>query len=386
MKADIRDIQALSRLSLLDVRAYLESQGWNSVGRYGSAATIYRKMTDAGDGELLLPMGEQFADYPQRMRDVVVALSAVENRSQLEVFHDLIKSGFDVLRVRAPQADDAGTIELEDGVTLYDRARDLVSAAANAAVRPKRAFRGPSYDSVRDYLQSLRLGQTEVGSYVLTVLSPVPPALQGRQSELFPELGVGDEPFARTVTRTLDNALHATKLAVAEATATGKLEPFELAVGAGVSANLCEAIARMAMLDQGVKISLSWSRVRPVPRNIVTHVFTPENARVLAEAAVAFKESEPQSDVVIEGIVVGLHREPENFDGRAKIRGFIEGKLRTVTVEFLYGDYKKVLDAHNAKSLVRVDGELVKKGVVTTLQNPRNLEIFDPDDAEDLLR
>lgn len=381
MRVEIRDKAALSTLSLIDVRAYLTSQGWRQAGRYGDVATIHESRTR--DFEILLPLHEQLGDYSRRMADVVAILAESEGRSQLGVFNDLIKSGFDIVRFRAPEAGESGTIPLEHGVLLYDHAFDLVAAASNAAIKPKRAYRGAKFDQTTEYLQQLRLGQTEIGSYVLTVLSPVQPSLESNEPGLFPDLDLGEEPFPRAVTRTLDRALRAAKGAVSEATATGRLDPFEAAVGVGVSANLCDAIARLAEQESGVDVSISWSRVRRPPGPSATYIFTQDNARVLSEAAQAFREREPISDTTIEGFVVGLHREHDEFDGKAKIRGFVGNRVRTLTAQFLLPDYRKVVHAHDEKLRVRVDGDLVRRGPLQFLENARNLVVFD-DDSDDV--
>lgn len=383
MKVEIKDREALARLSLVDVRSYLASQGWAAEGRYGDVATVFRKTDLTGRAyEILLPLKQEFRDYADRMADIAAILSDVENRPQLAVYADLIKSGFDVVRFRALDADVAGTIALENGVALYDHARDLVAAAANAAIKPKRAYRGNSSERAKDYLNSLRLGQTEIGSYVLTVLSPVPPSLESDQLPLLPELGVGDDPFPRQVVRKLAQALHATKRAAVEAAATGKMEPFEEVVEAGVSANLCEAIARLVDKGNGVDISVSWSRVRAAPELTSTHSFNRDNARVLSEAAVTFRDREPQADATVEGFVVGLHREQNEFDGKAKIRGFVDGSVRTLTAQFILPDYRKVVEAHEKKLRVRVDGDIVKRGQFHYIENARNLMVMDEDESD----
>ena len=383
MKVEIQDRDALARLSLLDVRAYLDSQGWSAAGRYGTVATIYEARDSAGKNfELLLPMKESLADYAARMGDIVGTLADVEGRDEIAVFHDLVKAGFDVVRFRAPNADDAGTIALQSGVALYDHARDVIAAAANAAVKPKRAYRGNSSGKAKEYLDTLRLGQTEVGSYVMTVLSPVQPTLSSDQTSLFPEIDVGDEPFSRAVTLTLVRSLRAAKVAVNEAVATGRLDPFEAAIDSGVSSNLCEAIARLAQQGTGVDISLTWSRVRRGPEAKASYSFTEDNARVLSEAATAFRESEPQTDITIEGFVIALDRKPEEFDGKAKIRGFVDGRVKTISAEFLFADYKKVVGAFDRKLRVRVDGDLVKKGPWQVLGNARNLVVVDEDETD----
>src|SRR3974390_1992809 len=111
MKVEIRDKQALSRLSLVDIRGYLTSSGWTYEGRYGDVASIFVTTDTSGRRhELLLPMREDFRDFADRISDIIFTISMVENREQLSVFYDLIKSGFDVLRFRASLSDDIGTI------------------------------------------------------------------------------------------------------------------------------------------------------------------------------------------------------------------------------------------------------------------------------------
>jgi hypothetical protein len=90
MRVQTRDRDALSRLSFVDVRAYLASRGWIVKGRYGSVATIHSMTTaDGREIELLLPSREGLGDYAARMGDVVEVLSEVEGRDQLSVFTDL---------------------------------------------------------------------------------------------------------------------------------------------------------------------------------------------------------------------------------------------------------------------------------------------------------
>jgi hypothetical protein len=92
MRVQIRDRDALSRLSLVDVRAHLASRDWNVKGPYGSVGTIYAMATaDGREVELLLPNREELADYAARMGDVVEVLSEVEGRDQLSVYSDLAR-------------------------------------------------------------------------------------------------------------------------------------------------------------------------------------------------------------------------------------------------------------------------------------------------------
>ena len=119
-------------------------------------------------------------------------LETVEDRSQLDILRDLYNSGFDVVRLAAlsPNSED-GTVRIEDGVQLFERARDILLAAACATVRPQPVFHSRKPQQATEYMRKARLGQTEHGSYVLTLLSPVAPQLSVHsESDLFLLRGV----------------------------------------------------------------------------------------------------------------------------------------------------------------------------------------------------
>ena len=104
---------------------------------------------------------------------------------------------------------------------------------------------------------------------------------------------------------------------------------------------------------------------------------------MLSEAASKIRDREPQLDTTIEGFVVALRREHDDFDGKATIRGFVNGKVRTLTAEFLHPDYIKILRAHDHKLRVRLDGDLIKRGVMQVLDNARNLIVLEDGDTSE---
>ena len=54
------------------------------------------------------------------------------------------------------------------------------------------------------------------------------------------------------------------------------VDRFDEAVARGVSANLCDAIARLAEAARGIEIGLTWARSRPASRRRETFRFSPE--------------------------------------------------------------------------------------------------------------
>lgn len=383
MKVRIEDKSALKALSWVDLKAYLDGAGWRRVSQLAEKAAVYEKADDAGRGwEILAPLRDDVADYAARMADAVATLARVEDRDEQAVFADLTVAGSDVVRLRAPHADEEGTIALIDGVVLHQEAENLMLAAACAAREPRRSYHARKIAEARDYLDTVRLGQTERGSYVVTIHSPVAPVLR-KAAQDAPRLDIEDEPFPRAVTLKLADALQSARDAVGRAIDAGDFGAFEEVVPRGVNANLCEALAKLAQHGSGLDVSIAWARVRPTAGPERHYHFSVETARVLKEAAVEFRKREPKLDETVEGFVIHLDRPPEAFDGHAALRVLLDGTPRRVRVAFEPDEYTMVLKAHGERVPVSLDGDIYQSGQRWELRNPRNLRLLrEPDEPD----
>src|SRR5439155_24544675 len=96
--------------------------------------------------------------------------------SASEVLSDLAMPPADVLRLQMESREaEGGTLPLDEGLRLLEGGRDLLLAAACSAHQPQAYFLRQSYAPAQDFLRSCRVGQTERGSFVATILAPVTP-------------------------------------------------------------------------------------------------------------------------------------------------------------------------------------------------------------------
>jgi len=89
---------------------------------------------------------------------------------------------------------------------LIEGGRQLLAAAACSVHSPQPS----THDSLprrRPVLDSCRLGQTERGSFVATIITPVPPRLTSRLRSRMEESQESSEPFPRRVTTRLMKGL-----------------------------------------------------------------------------------------------------------------------------------------------------------------------------------
>lgn len=371
MKASVRDKEILAAIAPLELVAYLRSTGWCQVKEKPDCWAAWVRDEDF---EVVVPLARDLGDFVLRMADALRTLEAVEDRSQLEILNDLRTASADILRFRFTDAEVSdGTIRIEEGAQIVQQARELMMAGACATLQRRAVFQTRKPTQAVEYLKKVRLGQTERGSYLVTVISPVAIGLEGG---LLFEV---EEPYARRVTTTLSRALAAAKRAAGSAVTTGRVDEFLASVNEGVSANLCAAIQGLASggeTDRGVEISFSWSRSRPIGPEVPNRVaFPPDIMPVLEEAARLFRETAARDEFELRGPVVKLERDEGAPTGRVTIQGIIDEHFRKVFMELNEVEYHKAVQAHDNQQTVFCIGSLVREGRAFSLKNPHGLEI-----------
>ena len=383
MNVKVTDAAALCALKPLEVVSYLRSNGWRKDGeQQGNRSRWLRADRDGEEFEITVPLNHQFRDFAARMGDVLQVLAACEGRSQLQILRDLQVMGADVIRLRLVDAELAhATVPLDEGAIFIERARDLMLAVACAAVNPRAYYPSRKPAQAIDYIRKARLGQTEPGSFVVTILSPVPPSLADPNGQLI----ALEEPYERQVTQTLAVALNAVRQAAEDAATSGQVDSFVQAVSRGVSANLCDALAGMGSFSEGnrvVEVQFSWSRNRPLVRGAEVPnriLFDSDAFPLIRQAAVYLKESTPREEFEIRGLVVKLDRPEATALGKVTIHGLIDDQPRKVVVELRDPDYHKAVTAHDQGRLVRCSGVLVREGRAFWLYDPYGFAVEEDD-------
>jgi hypothetical protein len=377
------DRNVIGSLNPRAVVGYLRATGWEKKSEYGDNAAVFWARFNEVDSELLVPVASNSRDFRKIMEVMIEDLVGIEDRSYFDIIADLSMAAYDVIRIRSQDSDDIGSVQLRTGIELHEHARDLVLSAANVAAseKPRAVWLGRRSDAVKDYADSLRLAQSQRGSFIISLLSPwefISPS-EREQSNLF-----FADPFGRRATRALARALAAVGTALRRTATEGVQAPFEAAVSAGVSANLCQALAQLAREGDGTDVSIRWSLTKPDEGEPLLKL-SREDSASLVEAVQRLSEYEPIPDVLIEGIIVDLKEEPSAFDGVTTIEAFVDGKPRRVTVEFAKDDVKTrdaLIDAFKHHSRISVVGEVIREGRRLKLKSPRGLAVLSPSEVD----
>ena len=382
MKVLIRDKATLDSISSPALKAYLLAQGWNIQETITDKAVILAKT--GTDKQLLLPIRENLGDYGLRVSELLNTLADFEDRSQLSLLNDINRASFDVIRVRMSESIENDSMPLSTVGDICNEMRKMLLAAARSARESKTVYGHKKFPdaSNSNYVEKIRMGQTEHGSFVFTFLSPITPKSENISKDLAGEIPEPD-PFERVATETLLKGIIATKNATS-ALSKGKI-PIEDPVQDGVSANLCNAISKITEKAKTTEFSMTWAKTRPVTNfhapNAVS--FNRDEAKIIADWADTFRKPESYSDSEtisrerITGWVYQLQqKDRQDEEGTIHITTTIEGQPKKLKVRLSEQDYAKAVQAHGGRNLISIEADVSRTENKLELKNPGDLKIL----------
>ena len=377
MRVSIRDAGALRGVSPSALSAYAGAAGWKKQEPYGDHSDVYVRR---GAPEIVIPRTAHLGDYADVVSRLIEIFAEAAETDTLSLYRDLITADRDVVRVRAAPEGADGSVTLDDGVSLITGARDMMLAAARSLREPRPLYHARPNREARDYMSQVRLGQTEQGSYVVTLLTPVvpPPTRQAAPSDS----AADDPPVERRVTRRLIEALTATRQAT-ERTSAGDADAFPKTVKRGASANLCDAVAMLIEPFGGIDVGLTWARTYPVETAMETVRFGASDAPILRDAAQRFRKRKPRSNVSLIGRIQRLMRDDQETNGTVTMQTCVEERVVSVTAVLDQPSYDRAIQAHGSGAAVVMTGDLERFGSRWRLRDPYITDVISDEEDED---
>jgi len=365
----------------LDIAGYLAANGWLQVRNRPGIAQYWTK---GEQYEVLLPVERRMDGFESLMAELLKTLEIAENVDQFALADRIRDGSADTVRVVLDSDDTAdGTVEVTSASVLVSSARSMLAASAATTVQPRAYYARRRHRQVNDYMRRVRMAPLSSGSFVLRLLSPVPPVPRAGQLHTG-AIGVNvDDPFSRRVVATLSDGLSAANTA-AEVMYAGIDYENQLTalVMQGLSANLCEAIANTAEAvgDGRLTVGISWSWRRPeITDRPVSFVYNSDRIEAIKEAGRLLKGFAPREEFELLGTIVKLERGPTDLTGRVFVRAFFDESFKSVAITLTDEVYGTAVQAHESRALVACLGELSRDGRQYELRNPRSFRVVDID-------
>ncbi|GHG20617.1 hypothetical protein ACFFSH_11700 [Streptomyces filamentosus] len=348
--------------------ALLARHGWR---RRGGAAGRYGRWTPPGGGpgsggtSLLVPDSLAFPDSEELIGEALTALARSATPAAREVLTGLAVPSDEIRWWREVPPGPAGTVPWPVQEQLRSAARRILLAGA-LAVRGRAGYHGSRHRAAALAALEPVVVATDPGGRALTAFLPLPPG--------------------RPVAVRLHHALHAAREAVDYQRATGGMDAFDSAVGAGVSRELTEALVALVRGTEGVRIALAWAPAAGTPEGCAARPepveFSPGDLPALREASARYLTGEPSLPVRITGAVVRLRRSGPRGEGTVKLRVLGGAEVGHVRVVLDEEAYRTAGHAHLVGLPIRVAGRLESRGGFRRLTDPSGVVPVQVDEAE----
>lgn len=358
-------------VSISQVESYLQKKKWFCENRLRSIASIWHHEEDF-NAEVLLPISAELKDYSDRMRDALDAIASHENRMAADIVSDILNLFSSIITVRVIGRDTKdGTIPIGDGVLLISKTKEMLVSAAMAMFSKRKQFSGKPPKDAATYIDSLLLGQTEVGSYVVNVLVP-------QQTASVQDSVEGAEPV-EGVALSLAHGLEALDKAKGRYVETGDVTAFDTAVQVGASANLCDALMGFSGEEQKRDFEIRISGAAGPWFDGETKIFTfePNDVEILKIASKYYKDDYVLRNQRIIGFVRKLHRDKGSDIGKVSVEATINESLRSVQIELDAKEYHDAVTAHDKQLWIECLGDVYIKGRTTKLLNHSGFQILE---------
>lgn len=347
---------------------YAVAHGWTKTVSLGEYADLYESEIHPN---IVVPKTHSVTDYDLILGQLIDAFARANGVDGARVLDDLMLYRWDIVRYRA-RGSERRFVEYADGRRLVDGVHSIMTATACSLIEESGVYTDAQRRQAGRMLRGMKLDQSEYGSYVIKLLMPVdrPRLFDGSSN------GGVRVPEGRRITRRLESALASIRSAVD----LGASESFVEGIQAGVSADLCRALAKAIEPYDVVDIRLDWAGEFRRASEHEVFSFTNDESASLSDAAVVLQEKTADLRAVdrFPGYVRQLNRPKDSFAGTGTVilETFVDGNLVSIKCELSGPDYGLAMQAHREKVNVLMRGRLRREGRQRTLKDCTIEQVF----------
>ncbi len=384
MILSLYDNELLDKILPFHCEAYLKHNDWSKLGirkdSQGPVESAWEKSINDKAYRIFVPLDTELSDYKFSIVFLIEKLKKLEERNYESIICDLLNANTDTFRVIVYKDQPEVNLSFKKADTLLEAVYEMFASASQAVYemfahrKPKSVYSFKKPLEVENFLNALKLGHTERGSFIITIHGP---ALSPRINTLF-EDNFEDESFERSSMIKIPGLINlAQKLSIDPSVAN-----INEAVNDGLSANFCEALANATdVIDKGIHFNFSWASIRPPLSNWIeknNFYVRSDESKTIREIGKNLKVKYPEYDVEVKGHIIKLDRDKDAETGKITVLDENVNPHRKVIVELNKDDYKKSTDAHRDCKAITIQGDIEKKSSkLIMLNNSSNFKIVE---------
>lgn len=324
--------------------------------------------------QIIIPMNNELYDFNLAMYEAIKTLAEVEKKDIEQFIYFLYNPNVDIIKIRM-QNDETknGSIPINIGFSFYENIKNLIISTLEDIIEPKKNHRGKKSLKVHKILSNYELGQTEIGSYVVSIILKF-------EDDMTPEnklLDLNDmykDSFTRQLTCKLMKNINHIKQSIDD----DKLDNLiSYSNENNISINFYEALNGLNLKNKNVNVEFQtqWSpfvhsNKYEKDKIKLSHYYYSYIEKVIKE----LKKDEDE-EVTITGFVTKLGAAPEL---RKRNLGNVtisyadiddDNKYKQITIKVSPNDYNLAIDAHK-------NGKIVE-AIVLKRENSNSMKCID---------
>ena len=361
------------KLNPLAVTKYLSETNWELYPIKRNDIKIFQYKKEDLFEQVTIPLDKKLRDYKNAMYNAVCKIAYVEKKSVEQLMLYLLNPNTDILKIRLDKKEvETGNIMFDDAIQLFVNAKKLIAAAALDVINPKKIHYGRIDEPVQKFLSQCRFGQTEIGSYVVSVICPF---VDFPKTEGYKKLNAffDEEQYAYSLTREVINRLMTNVATIKQKIDDGNLESLAN-YDSPISSNFYEALSGLSMdtEDTTVEFMAEWSPTVQSNRCQYNRIsVTNDYYEPIKTIISKIKECTNERTEIV-GKIKELKAAPviDNREHGTIIVVYVgdNARAKSVTVKLDREDYDKAVAAHQHGKAVKVVGDL-KGQVKSVMEN-----------------
>ncbi len=360
---------------------YLDNMGWTQLRINRDDVKVYQFVQGENFSQVRIPLNKELSDYKESMYSAIKTIAQVENKSEEQVMLYLLNPNTDILKIRLDKKEQTpGSISFDDAIRLYDSAKKLIAATTLDVINPKKIHAGRTDEQVQSFMNQCRFGQTEIGSYIVSIVCPFAELSSDdeyKQLSIFSE----EEECAQSLTRLMTNKLMDNVGAIKKKIDDGDLS-FLASDKCDISVNFFEALRGMSFESKNSNIEFfaEWSPVVKNNRSEISRIKLSNDYYQPIEYVINQIREVVKEQTEVIGKIKQLKATP-SVDKRETgtiVVAYVDTdtKAKSVTVNLTKEDYDEAVLAHKAGKTVKIVGDLEKSGRSSFIKNA-NFSVFD---------
>lgn len=357
------------------IEKFLSDHDWHLLKKYDTFSVWNLKENPTFKTDIRLPIdyNNEYADNIDFIEEAINKLAIIFNSNFESIWQSIIneqtidrvsKVSFRVISEDVKK----GNIPLNEAINLIKNVKYFIENMAKATESKRASFTKYKSKDIIDFMESVQLGQTEIGSYIVNLYYPI------SQTDTFYNLNKVEQSFSECVDKDIEIGLKALTEIVNE---NKYINDIATLVQKGISANLCDSLINLTGLSQNRDVEII---LHNKTKKLTPFYFDKTRISLIKEISKNLSKDEfILNNFTVTGYVVDRYSPSGNLfeGGKITIKMTIFNKKRNIDIDLNSEQYYQANEAVELASQISITGKLLIKKAAGTLVNISDIKIIE---------